>query len=481
VHARRLSIALIAVFTCFAAPARADTTTFVFTGTEKILPVPAGVTSLHVVAIGGRGGDSVGALGGNGGKVTADLPVTPGTLLFVEVGGNGSAGGFNGGGAGGSGFGGGAGGTGGGASDVRLVSRAGTATLVSRLLVAAGGGGGGGQLGAAGGNADAAGQDTTQPSIRGGGPGNALGIGAGGSGGFGGASGSPGFAGAGGPGGDGGNTGGGETGGGGGGGGGSYGGGGGGGGGSTAGAIGAIGGGGGGGGSYVPPGVSATFTVTTEAPSVTVSFERPALTVPGEVAFPGTQLTGSVSGPLPVTLRNDGGAPLALSGISPAGDFLVDAGACMAPLSPGASCTLLVRFTPSVAGARAGSLTIASNDPAGPSTVALAGTGVVAAPAVQGPKGDPGPQGAPGRDAALPIVTCTTKRKKTTCTTTLAKLASGARVTLFRSGRAVATGRVARGGRVKLTAQRRLAAGTYALRAVRGSREQRVVVTVRRV
>jgi hypothetical protein len=34
---------------------------------------------------------------------------------------------------------------------------------------------------------------------------------------------------------------------------------------------------------------------------------------------------------------------------------------------------------------------------------------------------------------------------------------------------------------VKLTARRALAAGTYALRAVRGSREQRVVVSVRRV
>jgi hypothetical protein len=33
----------------------------------------------------------------------------------------------------------------------------------------------------------------------------------------------------------------------------------------------------------------------------------------------------------------------------------------------------------------------------------------------------------------------------------------------------------------ELTAQRRLAAGTYVLRAVRGSREQRVVAMVRRV
>ena len=50
---------------------------------------------------------------------------------------------------------------------------------------------------------------------------------------------------------------------------------------------------------------------------------------------------------------------------------------------------------------------------------------------------------------------------------------------LFRSGRSVATGRVARGGRVRLTARRKLTPGTYVLRAVRGRSEQRVAVGVR--
>lgn len=58
---------------------------------------------------GGRGGGNPGAAGGFGARATADIPVTPGQVLFVRVGGPGAngksggprgnvAGGFNGGG-----------------------------------------------------------------------------------------------------------------------------------------------------------------------------------------------------------------------------------------------------------------------------------------------------------------------------------------------------------------------------------------------
>jgi hypothetical protein len=193
-----------------------------------------------------------------------------------------------------------------------------------------------------------------------------------------------------------------------------------------------------------------------------------------------------VSAPQPVLVRNTGAAPLQLLAWTATGDFLVDGGGCVAPIGPGLACTLQVRFAPSAAGDRTGELRVVSTDTSGPKTIGLSGTGVAVTAAAQGPKGDPGPAGAPGapgaagRDAALPSVTSTTKRKTTTCTTTLAKLASGAKVTLSRSGRALATGTVSRGGRVKLTARRALPAGTYALRAVRGSREQRVAVSVHR-
>lgn len=113
-----------------AAPQRvlAASQTFRFTGGEQTFTVPAGVTSIHVVAIGGAGasggntsgGSTVGGAGGFGASVSGDLSVTAGQTLYVEVGGNGSGagGGFNGGGTGDPFSPG-----GGGASDVRTLPR----------------------------------------------------------------------------------------------------------------------------------------------------------------------------------------------------------------------------------------------------------------------------------------------------------------------------------------------------------------------
>ena len=176
---------LLAVFSCaigvaFAAAnvglARATTRTFSFTHTEQVFTVPAGVTSIHAIAIGGHGGkgDLASNNGGAAAMASGDLGVTPGQTLYVEVGGVGgnagfgaaSIGGWNGGGPGftGGGVGGGpgsaatdgGGGGGGGSSDIRTLSyAAGVGTsLNSRLITAAGGGGGGGlSTGGAGGAA----------------------------------------------------------------------------------------------------------------------------------------------------------------------------------------------------------------------------------------------------------------------------------------------------------------------------------------
>ena len=141
---------------------------FTSTGAQQFFAVPDGVTNLHVVAIGGRGGRGAGpssALGGFGGVMTADLSVTPGEVLVLNVAGNGGdgggggqpgaegAGGFNAGGAGGRsgdlalGRG---GGGGGGMSDVRPAGGA----LLNGLIFAGGGAGaGGGANGGGGGNA----------------------------------------------------------------------------------------------------------------------------------------------------------------------------------------------------------------------------------------------------------------------------------------------------------------------------------------
>ncbi len=166
--------------------AQAATVTFASTGTEQVFGVPAGVRSVHVVAVGGRGGNTF-TSGGFGAVAIADLAVTPGQTLYVEVAGNGqdraSGAGFNGGGAGGPEPYGVDGAGGGGASDVRTLTASDPDSLWSRLIVAGGGGGG-----SAWGTGGAAGQPGAGilnlpfggTTLVGGGPGTATAGGAGG-------------------------------------------------------------------------------------------------------------------------------------------------------------------------------------------------------------------------------------------------------------------------------------------------------------
>jgi hypothetical protein len=272
---------LLVAETC---PVATSPMNFAFTDSEQCFTVPAGVHEIEAGLVGGSGGtgynpDAPSPLGGQGASVIANVDVTPGQRIYVEVGGSGYPGGspdavLNAGYGGGNG--GGEGGTsqlatgqpraggGGGATDLRSVPNAGCGTtpaviasLASRILVA-GAGGGGGETndnsksgGGRGGQANVipqAGTDgTSETSLdgRGGGAGTATGGGTGGAAGtVGGTTGGSGVPGCGGIGGDG-------TGGGGGGGG-YFGGGGGGGGAEGSGGSGA-GGGGGGGSNYANP------------------------------------------------------------------------------------------------------------------------------------------------------------------------------------------------------------------------------------
>ncbi|MEI8201381.1 MAG: glycine-rich domain-containing protein [Bacteroidota bacterium] len=116
--------------------------TFEYTGSQQTFTVPAGVMSISIDAYGAQGGGNKnGSTGGLGGRIQASsVLVTPGSTIYVNVGGAGvignSNGGFNGGGHSsyynytGSG---------GGASDVRV----GGAGLYNRVIVAGGGGGAG--------------------------------------------------------------------------------------------------------------------------------------------------------------------------------------------------------------------------------------------------------------------------------------------------------------------------------------------------
>lgn len=154
--------------------ARKHSATFQYTGAEQTFKVPASVTRIRVVAVGGSGGGKIFAYGG---RVSGVIPVTPSETLAIYVGGAGSstAPGFNGGGAGGLGSSDTTGNGGGGASDVRE----GGDKLKDRVVVAGGAGGSGtgnfgkdgigGKGGTLDGGAGKAGTGTETPNGRNGG------------------------------------------------------------------------------------------------------------------------------------------------------------------------------------------------------------------------------------------------------------------------------------------------------------------------
>src|SRR2546430_1025835 len=82
-----------------------------------------------------------------------------------------------------------------------------------------------------------------------------------------------------------------------------------------------------------------------------------------------------------VTLTNTGNAALTISSIAASGDFAeTSAGATASPISPttlaaGANCMISVTFTPTVVGARTGTLTVTDNAGGSPQTVSLTGNG----------------------------------------------------------------------------------------------------------
>jgi hypothetical protein len=386
----------IAAASASALPPPTVTETFPSTGTEQSFTVPVGVSSVRVEGIGAPGGTGFGGVpGGAGADVVGTLPVTAGEVLYVEV----AAVGFNGGGSGGLG-----GGVGGDASDVRTIPLGSSGTLESRLLVAAGGGGAGGSEFGNGGNGGAvANPGTNGNGGTGGGAGTLTGGGAGGSSCASLGKGGNGALGIGGNGGS-------ELGvpGGGGGGGGYTGGGGGG---STCIPFGS-GGGGGGGANFVFGGATfSSFGAASLAtpPSVSISYPSPATATPNTttVTFPATQPLQTVSPPQTVTISNEGGNPLQISGATFAGstpavatdhpeDFLIGSSSCIGAVVFEASCQLTVRFAPQGEGTRTATLQIASNAGAGPTVVALTGTGGTLPQGPTGPTGGQGPGGQTG-------------------------------------------------------------------------------------
>ena len=117
-----------------------------------------------------------------------------------------------------------------------------------------------------------------------------------------------------------------------------------------------------------------------------------AVSGPAAALFPasedfGTVTIGQSSGSKLVTLTNTGGQALSLTSISVTGtnssDFVATPN-CSLPtaLSPNATCTISLTFSPTAAGARQASLATTDNAPGSPQLVPLSGIGAAPLPAV---------------------------------------------------------------------------------------------------
>jgi hypothetical protein len=97
------------------------------------------------------------------------------------------------------------------------------------------------------------------------------------------------------------------------------------------------------------------------------------------------QLMGTTSASQSATLKNTGTAALQLAGIVAAGDYS-QTNNCPSSIAVGASCKVIVTFTPSFSGARPGWINFNFTDPAGLQAVTLAGTGALPTPVLVSPK-----------------------------------------------------------------------------------------------
>lgn len=114
--------------------------------------------------------------------------------------------------------------------------------------------------------------------------------------------------------------------------------------------------------------------------TIRVTWVTPQAQVTGSVAF-GSQRVGTNSATQAVTVQNTGTIDLTIGTAAVAGtnsaDFSTTSDSCSGlVVSPGASCTIAVRFSPGATGARTATLTVPMDAPAADNAVGLSGTGV---------------------------------------------------------------------------------------------------------
>ncbi len=89
----------------------------------------------------------------------------------------------------------------------------------------------------------------------------------------------------------------------------------------------------------------------------------------------GSQAVGTSSTPFTVTLTNWSAKTVTLSAPQISGSEFTQTNNCLTSLKPTQSCAVNVTFTPSALGSQSGTLTVNTNYPGGPWSVALQGTG----------------------------------------------------------------------------------------------------------
>lgn len=108
-------------------------------------------------------------------------------------------------------------------------------------------------------------------------------------------------------------------------------------------------------------------------PVVQTTFPRIAVS-PGSLDF-GEQFYGTTSAAQSVTVTNTGDAALTVGGSVRLRDFRLDLVQCQSPIVPNGSCSALVTFTPTRAGALSDVTQVSSNAVSGNATIALSGVG----------------------------------------------------------------------------------------------------------
>src|SRR5207244_7597849 len=117
--------------------------------------------------------------------------------------------------------------------------------------------------------------------------------------------------------------------------------------------------------SVSPHSFSLSGTGTVPTPAVSLS--------PTSLDF-GVQPVGTTSAPQSVTLTNSGDGPLSISSISLSGanpvSFAIAGGGDSGDLAPGASRNISLTFSPPTAGSHSASLSLSTNAPGSPRSVA---------------------------------------------------------------------------------------------------------------